>query len=519
MSNKSTDALFQLIKSLEKSEKRNFKLYAKRNNAAEELKTVLLFDALDRMEEYDEAALLRKHRAIQKRQLSNLKASLYKQILSSLRILHDDQHIDIMLNELMSYARILYNKGLHQQSLRTLDRLKAQALEYHQFTFYQQALFFEKKIEAMHITRSGESKAELLVEESNGVRDRLHMVSDLSNLSLLLYRWFIQHGHARNAKDEAAVDQYFKQYLPVGAQKAKGFYEELYTHQCFCWIAFIKQRYLQYYRYAQKWVQVFDRYPTMKSVEAVAYMKGLHHLAGAYYALAELEKFQQTLDILESFAASTAVQAQRNAAAQAFVYVYMEKINHQFITGQFTEGLKGIPAIEAGLTAFAPQLDRHQVLLFYYKLACLYFGSGRNEEAIDYLNKIIHWKVDLRTDLQCYARLLHLIAHYELGNHTLLEYLIKSVYRFMAKMENLSLVEEALFDFLRQSFHIRPRETKAAFEALLTKLRKLQQNRFETRAFAYLDVISWLESKIAGKKVEDVIAQKVKKRRNGIATH
>ena len=91
--------------------------------------------------------------------------------------------------------------------------------------------------------------------------------------------------------------------------------------------------------------------------------------------------------------------------------------------------------------------------------------------AFDYLNKIINWKVDLRTDLQCYARLLHLIAHYELGNFDMLEYLIKSVYRFMAKMENLSLVEEEIFKFLRKSFHLCHRKLKPEFEKLLEKLK------------------------------------------------
>jgi hypothetical protein len=86
----------------------------------------------------------------------------------------------------------------------------------------------------------------------------------------------------------------------------------------------------------------------------------------------------------------------------------------------------------------------------------LYFGSGNNEKAIEYLNKIINWKVDLRTDLQCYARLLHLIAHFELGNYDLLEYLIKSVYRFMGKMENLSGVEEEMFSFLRNALQLSP---------------------------------------------------------------
>jgi len=45
------------------------------------------------------------------------------------------------------------------------------------------------------------------------------------------------------------------------------------------------------------------------------------------------------------------------------------------------------------------------------------FRQRDYERTIDYLNKIINWKVDLRTDLQCYSRLLHLIAHYELGNY------------------------------------------------------------------------------------------------------
>jgi hypothetical protein len=145
------------------------------------------------------------------------------------------------------------------------------------------------------------------------------------------------------------------------------------------------------------------------------------------------------------------------------------------------------------------------VLVFYYKIASLYFGSGDYGSTVDYLNKIINWKVDLRTDLQCYARLLHLIAHYELGNDQLLEYLIKSVYRFMAKMENLGVVEEEIFNFLRRSFRLTPKQLKPEFEILLEKLKKLEKEPSATRAFAYLDIISWLESKIRNVPVQDII--------------
>ncbi len=134
------------------------------------------------------------------------------------------------------------------------------------------------------------------------------------------------------------------------------------------------------------------------------------------------------------------------------MYLYLAKINMHFLDGSFSEGLNLVPTIEEKLVEFEMQLDRHRTLIFYYKIACLYFGCGDYDNTIVYLNKIIHWKADLRSDLQCYARLLHLIAHYELGNDIILESQVRSVYRFMSKMKNLSVVENEIFSFLRSAF-------------------------------------------------------------------
>ncbi|HEV8079511.1 MAG TPA: hypothetical protein VGP43_02275, partial [Chitinophagaceae bacterium] len=126
MSNRSTDAVFQLIHSLQKQEKRNFKLYIKRNSSNEDMKIIQLFDALDAMGEYDEDILLKKATNLKKQQLSNTKAHLYKQVLASLRLL-ENKNIDIQLHEQLDNARILYNKGLYLQSLKVLDKMKETA--------------------------------------------------------------------------------------------------------------------------------------------------------------------------------------------------------------------------------------------------------------------------------------------------------------------------------------------------------------------------------------------------------
>ncbi len=508
MPNRSNNALLLLIKSLRKSEKRNFKLFANRNAETDNLKTVKLFDALDKMDDYNEVLLLKKNKAITKLQLSNISANLYKQILDSLRLIKDVDNIDLQLHEHMDHARILYNKGLYLQSLNVIDKMKKIASINNQETYLLQILFFEKKIEALYLTRSIENRADEIILESNIALNKIYNINKLSNLSLKLYSWYIKNGHTRSAKDEIKIKKIFTEGLPQNFVKPNTFYEKLYFFQSHSWKVFICQDFLNYYRYAQKWVDTFEEDPKMKTIETMHYIKGMHNLMVAHFNLKNANKLIETINKLENFSTQEIVVNNENNKIQLFIYLFTAKINIHFTEGTFTEGLKIIPTLINRLEAFDMYLDNHRILVFYYKIASLYFGSGDSSTAIDYLNKIINWKVDLRTDLQCYSRLLQLIAHYELGNYSLIEYLIKSVYRFMAKMENMSMVEVEIFQFLRNSFTVKSTNIKPELKKLLLKLKAQQQNRFETRAFVYLDVISWIESKLKDVPVEKIIREK-----------
>ncbi|RYE58722.1 MAG: hypothetical protein EOP48_02935 [Sphingobacteriales bacterium] len=508
MSNRFTDTLFQLIHSLEKSEKRHFKLYIKRSSAKEDLKIVKLFDALDKLPDYDEKMLLKKLPGIEKPQLSNLKSHLYKEILASLRLLKSADSIDLQLNEQFDYAHILYKKGLFGQSLRILDRAKEIAKANQKFNFLIQVIALEKRIEALHITRGMQSRAERLAGESDEVISHIDMVARLSNLALQLYSWYIKNGHARNERDEVGVKLFLKENLPSNASEQTGFYEKLYLYQSYTWYAFIRQDFLMYYRYTQKWVDIFDEQPLMIRVETGHYIKGMHNLMNAHFALRNFRKFDKDLRKFEAFAQTDRVQDHDNFRIQTFIYITTAEINQHFMLGTFKEGLSLVPSINEKLEEYALFLDRHRILVLNYKIATLYFGSGDFATCIDYLQKIINDNVELRNDLQCYARLLHLMAHYELKNYELMEYLTKSVYRFMSKMENLTVVEEEMFKFLRNSFHVSRHKLKPELEKFLAKTKALEKNRFETRSFAYLDVISWVESKVYQKSMSEIIHDK-----------
>jgi tetratricopeptide (TPR) repeat protein len=515
MPNLFSDTLFQLVHSLEKSEKRHFKLYIKRSSAKEDLKIIRLFDALDKLSEYDERQLLKTLSDITKPQLSNLKTHLYKQLLASLRLLKTNDNIDLKLSEHLDNARLLYNKGLKIQSLHILEKAKELARTNQKMNFLVQVISLEKKIETLHITRSSLEKTQTLAEEALDISGHIDRVTRLSNLALLLYRWYVKNGHARNEQDEKGIREFFTDSLPADPNAIHGFYEKLYLYQSYTWYAFIRQDFLMYYRYSQKWIDLFGENEVMIAVETGHYIKGMHNLLNAHFDLRNFEKFEITLKQFEAFANTPIANQHDNFRTHTSIYINSARINQYLMQGNFSEGLHIVPEVVEKLREYVLFVDSHRILVFNYKIATLYFGSGDYATAIDFLHKIIHDNHNgLRNDLQCYSRLMHLLCHYELGNEEILDSLIKSVYRFMAKMKNLTVVEEEIFTFLRHSTKIRPKELITELKQFLEKIKHLEKNRFETRSFAYLDIISWVESKVYEKPMSEIIRNKYLKSRH-----
>lgn len=515
MANTFSDTLFQLISSLEKSEKRHFKLYIKRSSSKEDLKIIRLFDALDKMPDYDEKLLLKKLTGISKSQLYNLKAHLYRELLASLRLLKTNENTDLKLSEHLDNARLLYNKGLKLQSLHILEKAKELAKANHKFNFLVQVISLEKKIETLHITRSSLEKTQILTEEAQENSEHIDRVTRLSNLALLLYRWYVKNGHSRNEQDEKGIQDFFKTSLPADPAAINGFYEKLYLYQSYCSYAYIRQDFLMNYRYSQKWIDLFDENKIMMAVETGHYIKGMHNLLNAHFVLRNFKQFEITLKRFEEFQKTPIANLHDNFRTHTSIYINGAKLNYYLMKGDFLEGLTIVAEVVDKLKEYSLFVDSHRILVFNYKIAMLYFGAGQYSKAIDFLHNIINDnQPGLRNDLQCYARLMHLLCHYEIGNEEILESLIKSVYRFMARMKNLTIVEEEIFKFLRHSTKVNARQLKPELEKFLHKIKHFEKNRFETRSFAYLDIISWAESKVYEKPMSEIIYNKYLKNRH-----
>lgn len=502
------DNLFVLIKSLSKSEKRQFKLYVGRLGVNEDSKFLTLFNILEKLSAYDESIILKKG-IVKKQQLSNLKAHLYKQILISLRLNPSHQNIRIQIREQLDFATILYHKGLYKQSLKILDKAKSVAIANEEKNIAYEIIELEKVIESQYITRSISNRADELTVQAKELSVQNVLASKLSNLSLQLYGLFLKTGYVKNDKENQRITKYFNARLPKYDINKLGFREKLWLYKAYLWYSFLTQDFLSCYKYASKWVDLFYDYKNMIELNPVFFLRGNHYLLETLFYINYHDKFKETLSNLEAITNEKWFPKDDNIEGLIFMYVYNNKFNLHFMEGSFQEGLPLVNEVLLNLKKYRNKIDEHHVMVFYYKIASLYFGAGDNKKCIEFLNKIISNKsLEMREDLLCFSRILNLVAHYEAGLDYNLDVQIKSTYKFLIKMEDLYEVQKEMIKFLKELGDIYPHELKGAFIKLYEKLKQYEDHPYERRAFLYLDIISWLESKINNKPVGQVIRDK-----------
>ena len=111
---------------------------------------------------------------------------------------------------------------------------------------------------------------------------------------------------------------------------------------------------------------------------------------------------------------------------------------------------------------------------------------GKNELCIAYLQKIIKSKnLGSAEDLQCFARVLNLIAHYECGLDYDLERQFVDTYKFLLKMENLQEVQKVFLTSIRDLSDVFPHEIKNEFKKIHTKLKKYEEHPYEKRVSSH----------------------------------
>lgn len=514
MSKAKSDQLFNLIKALSKGEKRFFKLYAARLSNSADKKFIILFDAIEKQKIYNEDAILTKHKQLSPTQFSNLKAHLYYQLLKSTKLCNSSNLENLKITELLDYSRILYNKCLYKECVKMIDKAKAMAIENDRAVLLLEILEMEKLVIPKTLESGNEQRVSLLIDTTNHVAASIKNINIFSNLSLRLNAYYVQIGFSRSKKDLENVSRLFNTSLPPYHEADLSFQEKMYLYYSFVGYYFFIQDFNKGYKYAKKWVALFEQQPEMKRHKLELYIKALNSLLAGQNKLYKYKEFAETQKQLIALKRDKTLILTENINLNLFKAIYAHEINRHFMLGEFKQGTRIVGALESELNKFIPLLDKHSVLLLYYKIACLYLGSGNHRTAIKWLNKIYNEKeIELREDIYSFSRILLLVCHFELGNDYLVESNIRSTYRYFGKKGQLSQYQKYILNFLKDLF-IDPSDQnlKNKFRVLKKQMLSLEKNKYEKRAFMYFDIISWLESKIENRSVQEIVKEKASKK-------
>jgi len=504
--------VFNLIKSLSTAEKRNFSLHINRARSTGDVMFIHLFDILEKRKTYNEKEVLIELDNISKNQFSNLKRHLYSQIISSLRVAHKEKRANFKVREYLDYAYILYGKGLHLQSLKILKKARTLASKNHLIYMLLAIIEFEKKIESRHITRSGSNRATTLIEKSENIqKDANHLVA-LSNLRIQMHAKYLENGHVKNKEEANEITKYYNQKLDPIDFDNLGLIERIYYVQSLVWYNYILLDFISCMQYAKEWVGLFEDHPIMFERDIDLYLRGIHYVLTTAVHLRDYDTHSTYLHKVEAIRKESYGTFNTNTQIISFLYVHTARLDNIMLSGDFHKSKEVISKSLSRIRKYKFKLDDHKVMVFYFKFAWIYLGDNNPSKGVIYLNKIINNELNkLREDLQDYARILQLICHYELKNFDLLDYLLKTYSSYFDRKQSINIFLKQAMDMFHdlkskgESDHIQ------VFKKSFSTFQTIARDPYERRALVYLDMLSWLDSKIKGISLQEIIQRQSKK--------
>ncbi|MEM7039160.1 MAG: hypothetical protein AAF570_19445, partial [Bacteroidota bacterium] len=248
-------------------------------------------------------------------------------------------------------------------------------------------------------------------------------------------------------------------------------------------------------KHAGRAVEIFEENSDLCDIWIHYYIRSLFNFA---QALMVNSKYEECMALLErTYQLRTRSE---KANITKFEQYYTLMFTHVTNAGMLDEGMRLIRKFESELKAFKGKLRKSMELNLYYFAALFCMVAGDFKEALKWSNAFLNEpRTEVRTDLQCSARLLNLLIHYELGNFDLIEHNLKSTYRFIFKRERMHGVERLVLRSIKQLMQAEEAESRTAIlEHMHKEVERLKQDRFEMPAVAALSLGLWVESKLKG---------------------
>ncbi|MCC7301157.1 MAG: hypothetical protein IT233_00800 [Bacteroidia bacterium] len=495
-----SDELFQLIKALDRHEKRFFKMYASRRK--EDSQHVRLFEAMDQLDIYNERELLKNlGDSDLEKTIKYAKRDLFRVVMTSLEYYHEEDSVKNRLAKKLHQIRILADKNLMGPATRILAEAKSLATENelypHLFEILaMESLLYRRKEEVgkwQEMIRSGPAIYDELLDK---YRDQLRFQTYEMEVTYHLSTGEYQANQEHHRRLEELL-QIITSTPPAFRDK----HTELDYHKmCFLLNAMLRNWEVAY-SFQKKFIELYEQQPELNEM-ASQYLTHLYNYALTCVFFKNFTEVVKTWDKAKAFEEILPTKLNTRAVQERLLTIQIAVVAALSTSCLFDDAIR--MAQEISESPHFKLLGTPIKKSLIFTLGSANFITANYKESLSWINKIVNapeFSAEIRQDIDLSAVILNILIHYELGNFDLAESLVKSALRVSAKKED----ENKLFRYFLKFFgdmilKKSPDKPDAAeFEKFKVEVMKLREQDFKARYILEdMDLITWAESKQIG---------------------
>lgn len=477
--------LHELIKSLTKSEKRYFALFAKRHIIAGENKYIGLFNCIEKQKEYNEVKV--KRLLNNKQTYTNLaaeKAYLKELILKSLKHFHEKNFIDSVLYDRLIQIEILYEKGLYKMGFELIDKSVALAIKHEMFLIHSQLLIW--KINYAIKLNTFES----IFTDSATASKNAALFLETVNYKKSYHELFLIANKAEEIKNKNQIKKLITKLKPISARAVpQSYLGAHYYYAILSFIAVLENNAKNTIYYFEKNVGIFKSNRLFCKDEPNLYLNSANNYIFALIMGGELKKAETEIDDLQKTTDSLKLTIQQKA--RTFINIIDNKLLILSKQNKWEAAYNAVKEIEKDFVVYEKFVDLPRKTYLYFSFANIYFFSKYYKITNKFLNRIIASKKDKEADtsLIALAMVIQLITMIESQELLLFKNKLTSTRKYI-KQEMVSDWLQQFCDFLSGCEKNKPEKE--------LKNRLIKNSINDTalkKLLGYFDLVKWVEKK------------------------
>jgi len=485
--------LKMLIASLTKGERRYFKLNATLQNGTKDY--VYLFELFDKQLAQEEIKKKFKHQ----KPATSLEATakyLYKVLTDCLLHLRTEQDKTKILTIKLLKVEILFEKSIYDEVFKQLENIQKEAEEHELYIILLWALRLEMYY--MSTLNFYNSNVTEVIKKQKRIKEIIKYAENINehhSLNELLQHRLLYNGSVRTSLQKKELNDLVVMELNLVSNSKFETFESHKIHLLFQANYFIT---INDYKSALSIFYELDKLFEENSIlwvdSPIYYISAIEGILDSLRAIGSYSEMDYFFIKLERFESnSPGLQLQK----EAIIFIY--RISGLLTYGNFDETILLIKKQEDLFISKINLLNLYNQAKIYLCLAISYLVNDNINKAHFYLNKVL-LRSDLFYSLPIYRnfRIIHLLIHYQLNNHEVLAYEIRSIKRnFKNNSKEAYLLEKAVFRFV--SIYPLPwteSEKIKLWQKMEADFALIKADKYGMEILKIFDFGNWIKSKI-----------------------